>query len=97
MGDPILTRQELEDHWRDRLQDALDFYKLAQAEARKYQVGPDSLISQSPDIAFAIAATVQAEAAALHEYTRILMAFNDLVLEGKIPAEPPQPACQSNR
>jgi hypothetical protein len=80
-----LSRTQLEDLWREQLTEALQRYRLAKLEAANVSVRNRNGELPSPDGQFAYRKAIQAETRALAEYKRILLIFNDLILEGKVP------------
>jgi hypothetical protein len=87
MDRPGEERQALENLWGQRLHDAQLQYQIAKTECAKaiaeYVEGP----KPSPDALLAASEANRIERAALAEYRRVLMIFNDLVLDGKLPEE----------
>jgi hypothetical protein len=79
------TRQTLQDFWRVRLEETQARYQKAKERYRGLlQEQPDGV---SHDSKGALALALQAELEALAEYRRILRAFTELTLNGKIPEE----------
>ena len=80
-----VNRQELEDYWCLKLQEAHRRYQAATARYRRMlQMQPEGL-TQGPD--GSLTAARQAESQALAEYTRVLRIFTDLTVHSKIPEE----------
>ena len=80
--EPTPSRQELEDIWRSKLEEAQLHYEAAREEYRKLlRETPDG--SPNPDSPQARAC--QRESEALAEYTRVLRIFTDLTIHGKRP------------
>src|SRR4051812_4608452 len=80
---PPLSRRDLEDLWRERMQIARIRYRIARdacsdAMARQPDAAP-------PDGSFGYTQALRAANAALAEYRRLLIIFNDLVINGKMP------------
>ena len=77
------ARQTLEDSWRLRLEETQARYQKATEDYRR-------LLQEQPDGALhdpkgALALARQAESEALGEYSRILRAFTELTVNGKVP------------
>jgi CheY-like chemotaxis protein len=82
---PRIARQEMEDAWRLKLEQALERYRAATREYRTVlRQEPDRSI---PDLAKAIDGARTAESEALREYSRVLRIFTDLAIHGKLPEE----------
>lgn len=79
---PILTRRELEDTWRIRLEQAMSRYRAANQEYRALLESSPEGRPTSPESPLAQAR--QAESDALAEYTRVLRIFSDLTIYGKL-------------
>ena len=82
---PSATGQTLEDSWRRRLEKTHAVYHRASGHYRR-------LLQEQPDGARhdpngRLARARQAESEALAEYTRVLRAFTELTVDGKIPEE----------
>ncbi|HLH17634.1 MAG TPA: response regulator [Bryobacteraceae bacterium] len=94
MSDPIfsatlLARQQMEDSWRQRLEESHARYKAASQEYRRLlQQEPDGT---APGAGSPLALARQAESVALAEYSRILRIFADLTIHGKLPPPDGQP------
>jgi hypothetical protein len=79
------TRQTLEDSWRLRLEEAqARYHKATDWYRRLLQEQPDGM-SHDPKGTLAIARQEESEARAA--YSRILRAFTELTLYGRVPAE----------
>ena len=79
------TRQTLEDSWRLRLEETkARYHKATERYRRLLQEQPDGT-PHDPRSALALAR--QAESEALAEYSRLLRAFTDLTVNGKVPEE----------
>jgi hypothetical protein len=79
------TRQTLEDSWRLRLEETkARYHKATERYRRLLQEQPDGT-PHDPGSALALAR--QAESEALAEYSRLLRAFADLTVNGKVPEE----------
>ena len=91
----MAERQELEDTWRQRLEQLREKYRAAsdiyRALLRKEPEGE----TPSPDSPLARAR--QAESEALLEYSRVLRLFSDLTLYGKLPEEEPAASSEPNQ
>ena len=81
---PAHSRQEIENLWRARLEQARQRYDSAKAQymlllglRRGSAFGEDQVL----------AAARQSESAALTEYTRILRIFTELTLYGRLPGD----------
>jgi CheY-like chemotaxis protein len=82
-----IARHELEETWRQRVEQAQHLYQIATAEYRKLlREEPDGR-PPSPDSALARAR--QAESERLMEYSHMLRVFTDLTVHGTLPEEPP--------
>ena len=78
-----ITRQELEDSWRLRLEETLIRYREATQQYRKLlQAQPDGR-PLNPDGALALARS--AESQALADYMGVLRIFTELTVNGKMP------------
>ena len=82
---PSATRQTLEDSWLLRLEEAQARYQKATERYRRLLQGQPDGTSRDPRGVLALAR--QAESQALAEYSRILRAFTDLTVNGKVPEE----------
>lgn len=87
-------RQQLEESWRLKLEDASSRYRAANAEYRTMLEQQGDGATRGPDATDALARARQAETQALAEYTQVLRKFTDLTIHGKAPEE--QPATGSN-
>jgi hypothetical protein len=90
LPDPIPARLKLEDLWRTKLEEAQKKYLDATARYRQLLVASAHGSSSAADSPLAQARQVQSEA--LAEYTRVLRAFTDLAVNGRVPKEPASPA-----
>jgi len=79
------SREELENVWRERLNEALRQYRIAKLDASTALIQYRQGEMPTPDGNFAFRKAAEAENRAFAEYTRLLSIFNDLVLEGKLP------------
>jgi hypothetical protein len=78
-----ITRQELEDLWRSRLEETQVRYREATEQYRKLlQAQPDGR-PLNPDAALALAR--HAKSQALADYMRVLRMFTELTVNGKMP------------
>jgi CheY-like chemotaxis protein len=82
---PRATRQELEDTWRSKLEEAQLRYKASTKEYRRLLA--ETLGGLPPNPNSALARARQAESEALAEYTQVLRMFNELVVHGKRPED----------
>ena len=82
---PAAERQDLEDIWRSKLEDASNRYKAAHAHYRKELSEQTRELSGNPSSA--LSGARQADSQSLAEYTRVLKIFTDLTVAGKKPAE----------
>jgi hypothetical protein len=73
----------LENIWRDRVDIALERYRLSRDECRR--AIEEHYDAAQPDGSFAYTKALRAETAALAEYRRVLAILNDLTLSGKMP------------
>ena len=82
------SRDELEDTWRARLENALALHQAASESFRKAleKQGQD-LTLLTPDGSQAVRLARQSESDTRKEYKRVLRLFSDLVMRGKIPEE----------
>ena len=76
-------RDELEDAWRKRVEEALHKYRQATQRYSKLLANQPDGVAPEPGSPLAQARCAQSEA--LQEYTRLLRIFSDLVLLGKPP------------
>ena len=85
MKNPALLREALEDLWRERMQIAMNRYRIAKVACA------DAIAEQAdsapPDGSFAYRQALRVETAALVEYRRVLLIFTDLVANRKMPRE----------
>jgi hypothetical protein len=97
MSDIQTTRQELENLWGKRLEDAKVRLDLASKYVKGVERDLKSGIVPSPDGHQAYQNALRAEALAVKHYRRVLNTLGDLVLHGKIPDEqdPPQSSTMS--
>jgi len=79
------SRQELEDLWRERLNEALRRYRVAKLETSTALIQTRNGEMPSPDGNFAFRKAQGVENIALVECKRLLIIFNRLVIDGKIP------------
>ena len=78
-------RQTLEDSWRSRVEEAqARYHKATERYRRLLQEQPGRM---SHDRKAALALARQAESEALAEYCRVLRAFTELIVNGKVPDE----------
>lgn len=81
----MAARQEMEDSWRLRLEQAHEQYKTANAQYRR-------LLEEKPQISWSgqndlLAQARQGKAEALAEFKTVLNSFSELLLHGTIPQE----------
>ena len=78
-----ITRQELEDSWRLRLEETQVRYREATEQYRKLlQAQPDGRPLKRDG---ALALARQAKSQALADYMRVLQIFTELTVNGKMP------------
>ncbi len=83
-----LTRPQLEDLWRLKLEEVRTHYQAAAAHHRKLlQDGVEQHPASSMNGSDAMVRARRAEADALAEYMRVLQIFTDLTVHGKLPDE----------
>ncbi len=87
MPQPPHNRQELEDFWCAKTQDALSRCRGATAERRKKVQEQNALLTPGPDDYLAVGLAIKAETDALVEYRRVLEIFTDLIVQGKKPGD----------
>lgn len=82
---PRNHRKELEDQWRQRVDNARAVYFRANAQHKRMveELGHGQI--QPADGSFAVASARRAEAWALSEFTRTMRVYSDLVVNGIIP------------
>lgn len=83
---PPRNRQDLEDFWCAKLQEAQSRCRGATAERRTVQER-NALLTCSPGDDLAVRSAIKAETDAAAEYRRVLQIFTDLVALGKIPGD----------
>jgi len=83
MNNPALSREALEDLWRERTEAALKRYRIAKVECAKAISEQNGM--EPPDGSFAYRKALRVENAALAEYRHVLLIFSDLVASGKMP------------
>jgi hypothetical protein len=81
------SRAELEQVWRNRLNDCRVSYDLSAAQCRKILAEQRQFAMPAPDGSFAVRQGLLQESAARNEYIRVLKIFTDLVVHGRIPDE----------
>ena len=79
-------RQQLEESWRLKLEEASSRYRAANAEYRT-MMEEQSDRNAGPDATDALMRARQAESEALAKYTHVLRMFTDLTLNDKAPEE----------
>jgi CheY-like chemotaxis protein len=89
LPDPVAARQELEDLWRTKVEDARGRYAAATEEYRKLLDGTPEGVPPNPDSPVARARQAQSEA--LAEYSRVLRVFTELTVHGRRPEEQSMP------
>jgi hypothetical protein len=87
-----LSRDELEECWRKRVQDARGRYLRTKQESVQAAKERAEGLTPSPYGSLAVRQALRAERSALAEYVRTLKAFSDLVMNRKIPFESSEPA-----
>ena len=81
-----LTRQELKESWRLRLEAAqVDYQAVSQRYRTLLQDVPDGMPSEHAET---VALVREAESRALAEYQRVLQIFTDLTVKAIMPEEP---------
>jgi CheY-like chemotaxis protein len=86
---PMADRQELENIWRERVEQSGRRYKAATTDCRRLLgQAPDGL-TPNPDSPLARARQVESEA--LAEYARVLRVFTQLTVHGILPEEQSMP------
>jgi CheY-like chemotaxis protein len=83
------NREDLEEIWRAKLEEARLRYNAATGEYRKLLGKTPGGSPPSPDSALARARQIESEA--LAEYSRLLRIFTELTVDGKPPEEQPEP------
>ena len=81
------SRDELEDSWRARLENARTQHRLASEDFQKALQEQGSGLTLAPDEPYAVRLARQRESDARKEYMRVLRMFSDLVMHDKIPEE----------
>src|SRR6185295_15568686 len=84
---PSIERQNLEDVWRMKLEEASNRYKAANVCYRKKLEEQSKGLCNDEDASAALIGAQQEESQTLAEYLRILKMFTDLTVYGKIPRE----------
>ena len=92
---PFIERQELEDTWRLKLEDASTRYKLAHECYQKELEEQGRGLSGSE--AGALSGARQEESQSLAEYSRVLKIFTDLTVDGKKPGAQLAETCEVAR
>jgi hypothetical protein len=82
------SRLEMEDAWRKRLMVARDRYDRAVAQSHRALEDRGNWPLQASDKSSAVREARQQESAARKEYMRVLTAFTNLTVFGKMPEEP---------
>ena len=82
---PFLSRQDLENLWRLRLNDAKIRLDFARTYVKEVQADLQSGTVPEPDGSFGFQKALRAENFALADYGRVLGIFTDLVVRGKVP------------
>jgi hypothetical protein len=97
MRDIQSTRQELENLWRKRVEDAKIQLDFASKYVKEVQRDLKAGTIPSPDGHYAYQHGLRVETLALKHYRRVLNTLNELVLHGKIPdeQEPPRSSTMS--
>lgn len=80
-------RQQLEDHWRDRVKLARLNYDFAVAQCRSVLDEQEKWPLPAPDGSTAVRKAHAKESDARNEYMRVLRIFTDLTVHGKIPKQ----------
>jgi CheY-like chemotaxis protein len=87
--EPAAGRQELEDLWRAKLEEAQGRYNAATEEYRRLLAGKPDGVPANPDSP--VARARQAQSVALAEYSRVLRVFTELTVHGRRPEEQSMP------
>lgn len=82
-----LSRAELAELWKGRLQTAEDRYILAAAQFQKAIKEQRDGLAPAPDGVFALRKARSRESSTRREYMRVLRIFTDLTVAGKLPEE----------
>lgn len=82
-----VSRQQLEDYWREKLEEKASRYKGATARYRAMLDGPGGLSPSGPNNPFVLTLARQEQTQALAEYTHALKIFTDLTVHGILPNE----------
>lgn len=90
-----VERQQLEEFWRLKVEEAASRYRAATAQYRTMMEEQSGGTTRGPDATDALMRARQAETQALAEYTHVLRMFADLTIRDKVPEEPP--AARSNK
>ncbi len=77
------TQLEIEDLWRDRLEEAKQRYRRAVEDFRK--IAEDGEGADNPNLFPQVEAAIAEESSARLHYIETLRIFNDLVVHGKRP------------
>ena len=85
LSERTMARQELEESWRQRLEEKLRRYHTASEEYRRLL--REEADGQCPLPDSPLACARRAESEALMEYSRVLRIFSDLTVHGKVPDE----------
>jgi hypothetical protein len=83
------TRETLVDFWRMRVEETQAYYRKATEEYRRLLEERLGGTPHDPNGALALARQVESDA--LAEYCRVLRAFTDLTVNGKMPEQPAAP------
>ena len=81
------SRDELDDAWRARLEQALFQHRVASEAFQKALEEQDRGLTLAPNGSYAVILARQRELEARKEYRRVLRLFTDLVMHDKIPEE----------
>jgi hypothetical protein len=81
------TRDQLEDDWRARLENAFIQHRLASEDFQKALEEQARNLTLAPDGSHAVRVARQRESDTRKEYMRLLRLFSDLVMRDKIPEE----------
>ena len=84
------VRQTLEEAWRQRLYAAGHRYRNAKLEAKRAAAEQLQGLIPSPDRVIATRRALREESDALSEYMRVITAFNQSILDGKLPEDSPE-------
>jgi hypothetical protein len=88
MSERVLSPEELNELWRNRLQTALRRYESAKDKTVKLWEEHVHGLTPHPDGAFGLQQALQEEVMALNEYRRVLDVYYQLAVHGNKPQVP---------